>query len=84
MTSNNMNIDEFFALCDVLNAWTMLKQIEIVFHIWDTDIFVPQYGNPYVQSNNVYEQNLFHTVCKYVAFHPYAFAFCDFSDLVVD
>ena len=62
----------------------MLMQIEIVSHILDIDIFVPQYGNPYVQLNNVYEQNPSYTVCKYVVFHLYVFAFCDFSDLVVD
>jgi hypothetical protein len=46
----------------------MLKQIETFSHILDIDIFVPQYGNPYVQSNNVYEQNPVHSMITVVEF----------------
>ena len=69
MTLDSKSTDEFFVLYDVLNVLTMLKQTGSVFHIVDIDTFVHLYGNPYVQSNNVYEQNLCHIVCKHVVFH---------------
>ena len=64
-----MSIDEFLVLCVFQHVLIMLKLIEIFFHIGDTDIFCLQYDNPYVQLDNVYEQNLFHIAYRYMVFH---------------